>query len=168
MAHCVYSWEEEIRMMKEQGVFIAHCPESNANLSSGIAPAKRYLELGMNLGLGTDVAAGSSLSMFRAMAMAIQCSKLRWRLADQSRKPLTAEEAFYLATKGGGAFFGKVGSLEEGYDFDAVVVNDEKIRQAGSLSVRERLERLIYLDQNAEIQAKYIKGKQVIHERERR
>lgn len=167
MAHCVYSCEEEIRMMKEQGVFIAHCPESNANLSSGIAPAKRYLELGMNLGLGTDVAAGSSLSMFRAMAMAIQCSKLRWRLADQSRKPLTAEEAFYLATKGGGAFFGKVGSLEEGYDFDAVVVNDEKIRQAGSLSARERLERLIYLDQNAEIQAKYIKGKQVIHERER-
>lgn len=161
MAHCVYSSEEEIGMMKEQGVFIAHCPESNANLSSGIAPAKQYLEMGMKMGLGTDVAAGSSLSMFRAMAMAIQCSKLRWRLADQSIKPLTVEEVFYLATKGGGEFFGTVGSLEAGYEFDAVVIDDSRIRHARTLSVRDRLERLIYLDQDAVIEAKYVKGKQV-------
>lgn len=161
MAHCVYSSEEEIRMMKEQGVFVAHCPESNANLSSGIAPAKRYLEMGIKMGLGTDVAAGSSLSMFRAMAMAIQCSKLRWRLTDQSIKPLTVTEAFYLATKGGGEFFGAVGSLEAGYEFDAVVIDDSKIRSAREVSVRDRLERLIYLDQDAEIEAKYVKGKQI-------
>ena len=162
MAHCVYSGEEEIRMMKEQGVFIAHCPESNTNLASGIAPARKYMELGMQMGLGTDVAAGSSLSLFRAMAMAIQCSKLRWRLVDQNQAPLTVEEVFYLATKGGGAFFGKAGSLEEGYEFDAVVIDDQKIRHARPLSVRERLERLIYLDGDARVEAKYIKGKQVI------
>lgn len=164
MAHCVYSDDEEIRMMQEQGVFIAHCPESNTNLSSGIAPAKQYLEMGMNMGLGTDVAAGSSLSLFRAMAMAIQCSKLRWRLVDQTRKPLTVEEAFYLATKGGGAFFGKVGSLEAGYEFDAVVIDDSQIRHARALSVNERLERLIYLDQDAKIKAKYVKGRQIVKE----
>ena len=162
MAHCVYSGEEEIRMMKEQGVFIAHCPESNTNLASGITPARKYMELGMQMGLGTDVAAGSSLSMFRAMAMAVQCSKLRWRLVDQSQAPLTATEVFYLATKGGGAFFGKAGSLEEGYEFDAVVIDDRKIRHARPVSVRERLERLIYLDGDASVYAKYIKGKQVI------
>ena len=162
MAHCVYSGEEEIRMMKEQGVFIAHCPESNTNLASGIAPVRKYMELGMQMGLGTDVAAGSSLSMFRAMAMAVQCSKLRWRLVDQSQAPLTATEVFYLATKGGGAFFGKAGSLEEGYEFDAVVIDDRKIRHARPVSVRERLERLIYLDGDASVDAKYIKGKQVI------
>ena len=44
MAHCVYSGEAEIRRMKENGVFIAHCPESNTNLSSGVAPVRRYLE----------------------------------------------------------------------------------------------------------------------------
>ena len=43
MAHCVYSTEEEIQRMKENGVYVAHCPESNENLSSGIAPVKRYL-----------------------------------------------------------------------------------------------------------------------------
>ena len=54
------------------------------------------------------------------MAHAIQASKLRWRLKDDSLKPLTLPETFYMATKGGGAFFGKVGSFEEGYDLDPV------------------------------------------------
>ena len=94
MAHCVYSDEEETRMMKEQGVFIAHCPESNVNLASGIAPARRFLDQGLKMGLGTDVAAGTSLSMFRAMAMAVQCSKLRWRIQDESLAPLTVGRSF--------------------------------------------------------------------------
>ena len=162
MAHCVYSDEEETRMMKEQGVFIAHCPESNANLASGIAPARRFLDQGLKMGLGTDVAAGTSLSMFRTMAMAIQCSKLRWRLQDQSLPPLTVEEVFYLATKGGGEFFGKVGSLEPGYEFDAVVIDDGILRHARELSTKERLERLIYLAEDRQIDAKYVKGKQVL------
>lgn len=84
MAHCVHSGEAEIEMMRKQQVFVAHCPESNANLASGVAPVKTYLEKGMKVGLGTDIAAGSSLSLFRAMASAVQCSKLRWRLYDQS------------------------------------------------------------------------------------
>lgn len=162
MAHCVHSGEEELQMIKEQGVFIAHCPESNTNLSSGIAPVRKFLAMGIKTGLGTDVAAGSSLSMFHAMEMAIQCSKLRWRLEDQTLSPLTVEEAFYLATKGGGAFFGKVGSLEKGYEFDAVVIDDSRIRHPQKLSVRERLERLIYLRQDAELKAKYVKGRQVL------
>ena len=66
--------------MKEQGVFVAHCPQSNMNLSSGIAPIKGYLQEGQQVGLGTDVAGGAHLSLFRAMTEAIQCSKLRWRL----------------------------------------------------------------------------------------
>ena len=83
MAHCVYSTEEEIQRMKENGVYVAHCPESNENLSSGIAPVKRYLEEGLSVGLGSDVAGGSTENLFRAMAHAIQVSKLRWRLVDQ-------------------------------------------------------------------------------------
>ena len=59
MAHCVHSTEEEIELMKKNKVFIAHCPESNINLSSGIAPIRKYLKLGMNVGLGSDVAGGS-------------------------------------------------------------------------------------------------------------
>ena len=110
MAHCVYSSDAEIALMKKQGVFVAHCPQSNTNLSSGIAPARRYLDEGLPIGLGTDIAGGHSLSMLRAVADAVQVSKLRWRIVDDSLKPLSLEEAFYMATVGGGAFFGKVGT----------------------------------------------------------
>lgn len=164
MAHCVHCGEEETELMRRQGVFIAHCPESNANLSSGVAPVKRYLEKGMKVGLGTDVAAGSSLSVFKAMALAVQCSKLRWRLYDQSVVPLTMEEVFFMATKGGGEFFGKVGSFEEGYEFDAVVLDDSMLRHPRKLSAKERLERLIYLADERCIAAKFVDGQVIFRE----
>ncbi len=162
MAHCVHSEEAEIEVMKRNQVFIAHCPESNANLSSGIAPVRSYLENGLQMGLGSDVAGGTSLSMFHAMAMAVQCSKLRWRLVDSSLAPLNIEEVFYLASKGGGAFFGKVGSFERGYEFDAVVLDDSTLRHPQKLSVRERLERMIYLGDDRHVSAKYIGGRKVM------
>ena len=111
MAHCVHCPDEEITLMKERGVYIAHCSQSNTNLSSGVAPVRRYLDEGLHVGLGSDIAAGSSISILRAMADSIQTSKLRWRLSDHSLKPLTLEEAFYMATIGGGSFFGKTGSF---------------------------------------------------------
>lgn len=164
MAHCVHSGEAEMELMRKRGVFAAHCPESNVNLASGAAPVKRYLEKGIKTGLGTDIAAGSSLSVFKAMAMAIQCSKLRWRLYDQSLAPLTVEEVFYLATKGGGEFFGNVGSFEEGYAFDAVVMDDSSVRQPRRLKVRERLERLVYLSGECRMAAKFIDGRVIFLE----
>ena len=161
MAHCVYSDEREIRRMKDNGVFIAHCPESNMNISSGIAPVRTYLEEGMHVGLGSDVAGGATENMFTAMAHAIQASKLRWRLADQSLKPLTAPEAFYMATKGGGAFFGKVGSFEPGYELDAVVLDDSRLKHPQELTLDKRFERLIYMADDREIHAKYVRGSQL-------
>lgn len=158
MAHCVQSGEEEMELMKNQGVFIAHCPQSNTNLASGIAPVRKFLEKGIKTGLGSDVAGGFGLSIFRAMADAIQCSKLRWRLTDQALAPLKFTEAFYLATKGGGEFFGKVGSFEEGYEFDALVLDDSNLKHPQKLNVGERMERFIYLSNEQNIISKYVSG----------
>ncbi len=162
MAHCVYSGEAEIRRMKENGVFIAHCPESNTNLSSGIAPVRRYLDEQIPMGLGSDVAGGTTENLFAAMRHAIQASKLRWRLGDQSLKPLTVEEVFYLASKGGGAFFGKVGSFEPGYEFDAVILDDARLEHPQPLTVKQRLERVIYLGDEREVAGKYVAGRKVL------
>ena len=161
MAHCVYSGEKEIERMKENGVFIAHCPESNMNVSSGIAPVRRFLEEGLHVGLGSDVAGGSTENLFAAMAHAVQSSKLRWRLEDQSLDPLSVEEVFYMGTKGGGAFFGKVGSFEPGYEFDAVVLDDSRLKHPQPLDVKSRLERMIYFSDDREIRAKYVRGRQI-------
>lgn len=158
MAHCVSSEEEEIALIRKNGVYVAHCPQSNMNLSSGIAPVRKYLDEGLHVGLGSDLAGGSSMSMFRAMSDAIQVSKLYWRLVDQSASPLTLREVFYLATKGGGGFFGKIGSFETGFAFDALVIDDESIWHPQTLELSQRLERVIYLGDSSHIFEKIVEG----------
>ena len=148
--------------MRDNGVFVAHSPESNTNLASGVAPVNRYLDNGLRVGLATDVAGGSHESLLRAMTQAIQASKLRWRLFDQSVKPLSFERAFYLATLGGGAFFGKVGSFLPGYEFDAVVLDDASLDHPQPLSVRARMERAAYLADDRNVAEKYVAGRRVL------
>lgn len=161
MAHCIYSGPEEKALMKKNGVYIAHCPTSNENVIAGIAPAAEYLREGYHIGLGSDVAGGHTLNLFAVMAAAVQVSKLRWRYVDQSQAPLTMPEAFYLATVGGGSFFGKVGLFEPGYDFDAVVLDDSPLKNLRSFSPAERLERYAYLG-DGKARAKFVAGKQVL------
>ena len=163
MAHCVYSSDKEVDLMKKNGVFVAHCPSSNMNLTSGIAPIRKYIDLKMNVGLGTDIAGGNSLSIFRAVTDAIQVSKMYFRLINPKFKPIIFQEAFYLATKGGGKFFGKVGSFEGEYEFDAIVLNDECLKHPQELSINERLERAFYLSLDEKnIVSKFVRGKKIL------
>lgn len=163
MAHCAYSDKsaKEMELLKKNQVWVAHCPESNLNLASGIAPIKKMMREGIRVGLGTDVAAGSKLSLLSAMAEAIKASKMRWRYVEETERPLTIPEIFYLATVGGGSFFGKVGTFEEGYAFDAVVMDDSRLADE-TMSLYERLERLIYMPEESRIIAKYVEGKNIL------
>ena len=101
------------------------------------------------------------MSVFQAMAEAIQVSKLRWRLTDSSLVPLKTEEAFYLGTRGGGSFFGKVGSFEPGYEFDALIVSEARLQTPAALTLKERLERIIYLSEDRDILRKYVAGERI-------
>ncbi len=163
MAHCVYSGDEEIKLMKKNGVYVVHCPSSNMNVSSGIAPIRKYLDLDMNMGLGSDVAGGTNESMFLTITKTIEVSKLYWRCVDQKYKALNFNEAFYLATMAGGKFFGDVGTFKEGYEFDALVLDDSSLKTTLDLSILERLERAIYLslDLKGGIKHKYVRGRKI-------
>lgn len=162
MAHCVWSTDKEVELMKKNGVFVAHCPSSNMNLSSGIAPIRKYLDLDLKIGLGSDVAGGQSESIFRAITDSIQVSKMYWRHVNQNCKPIVFSEAFFLATKGGGEFFGKVGSFESDYEFDAIVLDDSCLEHPQQLNVLQRLERAVYLSLDVQgICAKYVNGNQI-------
>ena len=169
MAHCVWSVPEEVERIRENGVWIAHCPSSNMNIKSGIAPVRRYLEKGIRVGLGSDVAGGTSESMFRAVTDAIQVSKMYWRHVDPEAKPLTFQEAFWMATKSGGSFFGKAGSFEEGYEFDALVLDDADEPNARPLTAADRLERAFYLGLDRDgIEMKIAGGRVIYGKTERR
>ncbi|MCF0194926.1 MAG: amidohydrolase family protein [Bacteroidaceae bacterium] len=164
MAHCVHSSDAELALLKHRGVFIAHSPESNMNVSSGIAPIARYLSMGLRVGLASDVAGGSSECLFAAMAHAIQASHLYWRLVDSTQPQLTFADAFFLATRSGGAFFGKVGAFEHDFDFDALVIDDSDTETTRPLSLAERLERLPYHASWRNIVAKYVAGTNLLSE----
>lgn len=163
MAHCVYSTDDELALIKNNGVMIAHCPSSNLNLSSGIAPIKKYLEMGLKVGLGSDVAGGESESLFEEIKKAIEVSKMSWRYLDSNYSALSFKEAFYLATLGGGQFFGKVGSFLKDYEFDAVVIDDSLEPTSVKMSVNERLERSVYLNLDKRgIKGKFVDGRKII------
>ncbi len=163
MAHSVWLDSAEIDLLASTGTYIAHSPSSNMNLSSGIAPIRRYLEAGCNIGLATDVAGGSTISMFRIIEDAVGVSKLRWRFDEKSGSPLKFSEAFYLASKGGGSFFGKTGSFEKGYDADVVVLDDtESTVLRPELSAEKRLEYYAYRHADKPVKAKFLKGKRVL------
>ena len=161
MAHCVWSTDIEQNLLRDNQVHVAHCPNSNMNLSSGIAPIRRFLKNEISVGLGSDVAAGTQTNMLRAMGDAIQMSKLYWRHLENDDPPLTIPEALYLGTLGGGSFFGKVGSFEKGYEFDALILDDSPLPTPHDLSIENRLERIIYLGDQNHVHAKYVKGLKV-------
>ena len=163
MAHYVWPDEKGIELMKDRKVWVAHSPSSNRNLGSGIAPIGRYLKEGVKVGLATDVAGGSYLSMFRAIEDTITASKIRNSLIDDKYDSVTIEQALYIATIGGGEFFGKVGSFEKGYEFDAVVLDEKDIPTVlmPELNLLERFERFIYRPKD-KVYAKFIAGKKVV------
>jgi len=160
MAHCVWSDAAEQQLMLQQGVMVAHCPTSNLNIASGVAPVRTYLDAGIRVGLGSDVSGGHDLSIFRMMVYAIQVSKVLYQRSGHELPFLSLSEAFWMATKSGGSFFGKVGSFEPGYDFDALLVDDASL-YPDDYSILERLERFIYTGDDRHIVRRFCRGREV-------
>ena len=140
-------------------VFIAHRPNANYNLSSGIMPARKFLDAGIKVGLGTDIGAGHQIGIYKVMNRAVQSSKINWLNSGKVERCLTMPEAFYMGTKGGGEFFGKVGSFESGYSLDALVIDDENLGDRDFRSIEERLQRFIYCGDDRNITKRYVAGK---------
>ena len=159
MAHCVWTKGHELELMKQNGVMVAHCPTSNFNLSSGMAPIRSLLDEGVSIGLGSDISGGHDLNMFRMLVYAIQVSKMHYQL-DHDKAFLALPEIFWIATKSAGSFFGKVGSFEPGYDFDALVI-DDSVLYPSEYSLLHRLERFIYLGDDRQIVHRFCRGQEI-------
>jgi guanine deaminase len=159
MAHCVWTEGEELALMKRRKVVVAHCPTSNFNVASGMAPIRQFLDEGLSVGLGSDISGGHDLNIFRMMVYAIQVSKMHYQ--KNFHLPfLSLSEAFWLATKSAGSSFGRVGSFEPGYEFDALVIDDSNLN-FDNYSLLERLERYIYLGDDRQIVHRFCRGKMI-------
>ncbi|HVN61444.1 MAG TPA: amidohydrolase family protein, partial [Gaiellaceae bacterium] len=122
-AHCVTVDSEEIGLLAEHGVAVAHCPRSNALLGCGIAPLHDLRAAGIRVGLGTDSPASTpSFDMFAELRAAVFAARARERRPDA----LSAAEALELATLGSARALGlddEVGSLVPGKHADLTVVS---------------------------------------------
>ncbi len=160
MAHCVWLTDRERAVLKNHDVWLAHCPQSNLNLTSGLMPVRRDLDYGLKIAIASDVAGGNDSAMNRQIVMAIETSKAKtFESGHADDHPLRLPEAFHMATKVGGALFGKVGSFEPGYAFDALVIREDE--SLLDLSVEERLERFIYTGDDRDIEERYVEGRLV-------
>ncbi len=160
MAHCVWSDDEELLAMKQAGVTVVHCPDSNMNLRSGIAPVRHMLDLGVKVVLGSDISGGEQLSVFDIVNSALKASKLR-QVTDDSRE-LTAAEGWYLATSAANAFFGEGPGFAAGNELQVMVVDDSKLPASRNLSVWERFQRLFYRRQEKAIVAVYSGDRRIL------
>ena len=159
MAHCVWTSGSELELMKHNRVMVAHCPTSNFNLSSGLAPVRTFLDEGLPIGLGSDISGGHDLNMLRMLVYAIQVSKMHYQ-QDKSKAFLTLSEVFWIATKSAGSFFGRVGSFEPGYEFDALVI-DDAVLYPSEYSLQHRLERFIYVGDDRQIAHRFCRGQEI-------
>ncbi len=158
MAHCVHSDEAERKAMLDAGVYMVHCPDSNANIRSGNAPVRLALNEGLKLALGSDIAGGAFLSMADALTSAVRVSKTRWLETGGKDDFLRFNEAFYLATGAGASYFGSEGGFREGEKLHAIVQSDALLCETRPLTLPERLERLTYLADDRNVLAVYSEG----------
>jgi 5-methylthioadenosine/S-adenosylhomocysteine deaminase len=124
-AHCVDVDAEEIRLLAESGVGVAHCPRSNGYLGCGVAPVEELLAAGIPLGIATDSPASTpSFDLFEELRTAIVAARARAGRPEA----LSAARALELATLGGARVLGmehEVGSLVPGKHADLAVVSLE-------------------------------------------
>ena len=161
MAHCVWSDARERQAMRDAGVTVVHCPDSNVNVCSGTAPVRAMLVEGLKVALGSDIAGGDHLSMFDVAASAIRASKVR-QMTDPARPAfLTVPEGWYLATSAGAAYFGERPGFAPGNRLHALALADGDLPQPHPMTPQERLERAVYLRQSGAIRAVWSEGRKV-------
>lgn len=158
MAHCTCTPERDLEWMAEKGVFLAYCPDAIVHIPSGdYLSVKDCMDLGISMGLGSDIGGGHTLDMRQVLVNAVFVSKVNGYTPH-----LTLSEAFYLATKGGGAFFGNTGSFERGFFFDALVIDDARLCRFREYAAAERLARYLYSGTWDMIKDRYYHGRQIL------
>lgn len=189
LAHGVHLSDEELRLLAERGTSIAHCPNSNTNLRSGLCDVRRLWAAGIAVGLGTDVSGGSKASVLAAIKDALDVSLHlefvkkqhivgtgQMRPIDSAYVPLTYKEGIYLATLGGAKALNveeTVGNFEVGKEFDALLVDVDagaidrfegsklEAKKTDEGRLLELVQRFVYVGDDRNVKQVFVQGRQV-------
>lgn len=120
--HCVHMTEEDLQIFQKKGLSVVTNPGSNMKLASGIAPIKQMMDLGINIGIGTDgPASNNCLDMFREMFLTTGLAKLK----EEDASAVDADQVLYMAVTGGAKAMGleDCDSLSEGKLADLIIID---------------------------------------------
>jgi guanine deaminase len=158
-AHCLHLDREDRRRVAQTGAAMAFCPTANLFLGSGLFDLAAARELGVRVGLGTDVGGGTSFSQLRVLSEAYKVLQLQ----GQTLAPL---QALYLLTLGSARALyldDKIGSFATGKEADFVVLDPaatpllaRRMKTAGDIT--EKLFALIMLGDDRVVAATYVLG----------
>jgi guanine deaminase len=126
LAHAVHLSDRELGRLVETRTRVAHCPISNLFLASGVMPLGRYLEAGLSLGLGSDVAGGPDLSIFSVMRTGFYAQNARRVAGLEEGTVLGPLDWVRLGSLAGAEALGMgdvTGSLETAKDADVIAVD---------------------------------------------
>ena len=155
-AHSVYLNDSDIAILKEHNVGIAHNPSSNLKLASGIANIPKYLQAGLNVGIGTDgCSSNNTLNMFKEMTI---CSFVQ-KVNAMDPTVLPAEEILRLATIGGAKALrwdDEIGTLDVGKKADLILVDIDKPHFA---PWNNPVSDLVYSAQGSDVKTTIVNGK---------
>lgn len=162
LAHGVYLNDEELELLAGRGARIAHCPNSNLFLGSGLFRLHHTLESGVTVGLGTDIGAGTTPSMFTTMADAYKVQQVQG-------VSLSPFQLWYLATLGGARALSlgdECGSLEPGKSADFLQLDLKStplvaLRTERASSVEDLLAGLIFTGDDRVVRECWIAGQMV-------
>jgi guanine deaminase len=162
LAHGVWLSAEELDLLARRGARIAHCPNSNLFLGSGLFPLHRVLSAGVTVGLGTDIGAGTTPSMFAAMADAYKVQQVQ-------NVSLSPFHLWYLATLGGAhalTLAQETGSLEPGKSADFLVLDPAAtpllaMRTERASSLEDLLAGFVFMGDDRAVECSVIAGRLV-------
>jgi 5-methylthioadenosine/S-adenosylhomocysteine deaminase len=160
--HCVMVDEADLALMAKRRVKVAHCPQSNMKLGSGIAPVDKMLAQGICVGLGTDgSASNNTVDMFAEMNVMAKIHKAR----REDPLPVTAAQALHAATLGGAKALGAetlIGSLEVGKKADCIVLD---MNQPHLIPMYNPVSHLVYAVKGGDVLHSIVNGRLLMRDR---
>ena len=161
-AHCIWLDDEEIELLAQKRVKVAHDPESNMKLGAGVAPVPEMLLKGIDVGLGTDgCASNNDLDLFGEMSMAARLHKV----FTGDPTALTARQIVEMATIGGARVLGmadRIGSIAPGKEADIILIDAKKPHLT---PLYNPFSHLVYAARGADVATTIIGGRMVMKDR---
>jgi len=162
-AHCIWLDDDDLKLMSDRGASIAHNPGSNLRLGTGIAPVRKMIEYGINVGVGTDGSSSAdNQNMFEAMRLASFVSRA---VTHNPAEFLGTREVLAMATSGAATVLGwgdRIGRIAPGYKADITFLD---LKNVNFVPLIDAANQIINCEDSSAVDSVMIGGRMVLEGR---